>query len=279
MVISQGGDAKKFDEEGDETVNQTLKTINQRVSLRRYKDTPISEEHLDILLHSAMRAPTAGNMMLYSILVICDQRTKDVLSKTCDNQPFIAEAPLVLVFLADVQRWFDYYQICGVEEFCSRTGLDYRGPNLGDLFISASDALIAAQNVVIAAESLGIGSCYIGDIMENYETHRELLGLPEFAFPIAMLCLGYYPDGYEPKVRSRFDREYIVFQGKYRHLNEKELVEMFAEKEATFHHNNKYAAENVAQFTFARKQGTKFAKEMDRSIRKAMENWQGKPLT
>ena len=152
------------------------------------------------------------------------------------------------------------------------------GAQILGIYSSVQVMPFAAQNVVIAAESLGIGSCYIGDIMENYETHRELLGLPEFAFPIAMLCLGYYPDEHEPQVRSRFDKEYIVFPEKYRHLGEKELMEMFAEKEATFSRNNKYAAENVAQFTFARKQGTEFAKEMDRSIRKAMENWQGKPL-
>ena len=259
-------------------MNHTLEIINRRTSLRRYKDIPISEEHLDILLHSAMRAPTAGNMMLYSILVIRDQETKDILSKTCDNQPFIARAPVVLVFLADLQRWFDYYRRSKVQEFCARTGLDFKGPDLGDLFISSSDALIAAQNVVIAAESLGIGSCYIGDIMENYETHRELLQLPEFAFPVAMLCLGYYPDDYEPKVRSRFDREYIVFKEKYRTLNEEELTEMFAEEEATFPRANKYEAENAAQFMFARKTGAEFSREMHRSIRKAMENWQGRQL-
>ncbi|NMB26291.1 MAG: nitroreductase [Firmicutes bacterium] len=259
-------------------MNHIIDTINRRTSLRHYKETPINEEHLDILLHSAMRAPTAGNMMLYSILVINDQATKDTLSKTCDNQPFIAKAPLVLVFLADIQRWFDYYRISGVEEFSARKGLDFKGPDLGDLFISVSDALIAAQNVVIAAESLGIGSCYIGDIMENYETHQRLFELPEFAFPVGMLCLGYYPDGYEPKVRSRFEREYVVFQEKYRTLSEAELKEMFAEKEATFPRTNKYGAENAAQFNFARKQGAEFAKEMHRSIRKAMENWQGRQL-
>ena len=260
-------------------MNDTLRTIGQRKSLRRYKDTPISEEHLDILLKSAMRAPTAGNMMLYSILVIRDQKTKDILSQTCDHQPFIAKAPLVLVFLADMQRWFDYYRISQVEEFCERTGLDFRGPNLGDLFISTSDALIAAQNVVIAAESLGIGSCYIGDIMENYETHRNLFELPDFAFPVAMLCLGYYPEGYEPKMRSRFDQEYIVFQEKYRTLDEAELTKMFAAKETTFPLPNKFGAENAAQFMFARKTGAEFSKEMHRSIQKAMEYWQGKPLT
>ena len=259
-------------------MNDTLRTISQRTSLRRYQDTPISEEHLDMLLHSAVRAPTAGNMMLYSILVIRDQETKNILSKTCDYQPFIARAPLILVFLADIQRWFDYYGISNVKEFCAHTGLDFRGPNLGDLFISTSDALIAAQNVVIAAESLGIGSCYIGDIMENYETHRELFQLPDFAFPVAMLCLGYYPEGYEPIVRSRFEREYIIFEEKYRSLNEEELTDMFTEREAQFPSANKYAAENAAQLMFARKTGAEFSKEMHRSIQKAMENWQGKPM-
>ncbi|NLJ68006.1 MAG: nitroreductase [Firmicutes bacterium] len=259
-------------------MNEVLKTIQGRTSLRRYKDVPIKEEDLELLLYAAQRAPTAGNLMLYSILLIRDQHTKEVLSKTCDHQPFIAKAPLVMVFLADVQRWYDYYRISNVEEYCRRTGMEYREPNLSDLFISVSDALIAAQNVVIAAESLGIGSCYIGDVMENYEIHRELLGLPEYAFPIAMLCLGYYPDDHKPIVRPRFDQQYFVFEEKYHRLNAEELTAMFAELEASIPRPNKYAAENAAQYTFARKTGAAFSQEMDRSIRKALENWQGEPL-
>ena len=100
---------------------------------------------------------------------------------------------------------------------------------MGDLFLALDDALIAAQTAVLAAESLGIGSCYIGDIMENYETHRELLALPDYVFPAAMLCLGYYPEGYQPKFRSRFDQEFIVHSEKYRRLGEAELQSMFAE--------------------------------------------------
>ena len=256
-------------------MNEVLNVIKRRTSLRRYKNAPISEVDLDNLLQAAVKAPTAGNMMLYSILVIEEQNTKDILSRTCDNQPFIATAPLVMVFLADIQRWFDYYQLQGVKEFSTRKGLKFKGPDLGDLFISVSDALIAAQTVVIAAESLGIGSCYIGDIMENYETHKELLDLPKFAFPIGMLCLGYYPKDYEPQVRPRFDREYIVFDEKYRSLDEGELRKMFAERETAFPRDNKFGAANAAQFMYARKQGAEFAKEMHRSIEQALKNWQG----
>ena len=167
-------------------MNKVIETINNRVSLRRYKDIPISNEHLDIILNSAIKAPTAGNMMMYSIVKIKDSKTKERLSVTCDNQPFIKNAPVVLIFLADVSKWVKYFELCGIE--------DIKSPGLNDLMLGVNDALIAAQNAVIAAESLGIGSCYIGDIMENYEIHKELLNLPDYTFPACMLTLGYYPD-------------------------------------------------------------------------------------
>ena len=100
----------------------------------------------------------------------------------CDNQPFIARAPLVLLFLADYQRWFDYYMLSGVEDLCRRRGEPLRKPQEGDLFLACNDALIAAQTAVVAAESLGIGSCYIGDIMENY----EIASGPVWAAPIRL---------------------------------------------------------------------------------------------
>jgi len=58
---------------GDFYMNETLNVLNNRISLRRYKDKPISEDHLEQILYSTMRAPTAGNMMLYTVLVIKDK--------------------------------------------------------------------------------------------------------------------------------------------------------------------------------------------------------------
>ena len=141
-----------------------------------------------------MRAPTAGNLMLYSVLEIDDQVLKDRLAETCDDQPFIAKAPLVLVFVADLQKWMDRFAAAGVDDL---EGVPHGvTPGLGDLMMACCDALIAAQNAVVAAESLGIGSCYIGDIIELGETHAELLGLPRYTFPVTMLCFGH------PKARK-----------------------------------------------------------------------------
>ena len=133
-------------------------------------------------------------MMLYSIIEVNDQAAKDTLARTCDNQPFIARRrgaalpgrlPAVVRLLPAL----------GVEELCQRRGDPIRKPQEGDLFLACCDALIAAQTAVIAAESLGIGSCYIGDIMENYEIHRDLFGLPHYAFPSASCVSAIRPRG------------------------------------------------------------------------------------
>jgi len=93
-------------------MNQTMELLLNRKSVRAYEGKDISKEVKDTILAATLRAPTAGNMMLYSIIEIKDQDAKDQLVKTCDNQPFIAKAPLVLLFLADYQRWYDYFHPC-----------------------------------------------------------------------------------------------------------------------------------------------------------------------
>lgn len=148
-------------------MNPTLDLLLSRKSVRAFEKRAIEEEVRAKILEATLRAPTAGNMMLYSILEITDQNIKDKLVKTCDDQPFIARAPMVWIFLADYQRWYDYFIHSGVEALCAEREIKMRKPEEGDLFLACCDAMIAAQNAAIAAESFGLGSCYIGDIMEN----------------------------------------------------------------------------------------------------------------
>ena len=155
-------------------MNPVIETILKRKSVRAYEKKAIDPKVREELLQATLRAPTAGNLMLYSIVEVSDQHIKNKLVKTCDNQPFIARAPLVWLFLADYQRWFDYFLTSGVEQLCEQNKTPMRKPEEGDLFLACCDALIAAQTAVIAAESLGLGSCYIGDIMENYAAQRPV---------------------------------------------------------------------------------------------------------
>lgn len=259
-------------------MNEVIKVLNERMSLRKYADKELSKEHLDAILECAMRAPTAGNMMMYSILVIRDKAKKEFLSKSCDNQPFIAKAPVILIFLADMQRQYDYFKYCNIESYCKKASVDFRSPEKSDLMLACSDALIAAQNAVMAAESLGIGSCYIGDIMENYEKHRELLKLKDYTFPIAMLALGYYEEGAKRTHTDRFKREYVVFEEEYRSLSDDEFKDMYEYKEKMLEKNNiydKYEVENFGQFIYKRKTSADFSKEMARSVNEALKHWNG----
>ncbi len=153
--------------------------------------------------------------------------------------------------------------------------MEYREPALASLFLAVSDAIIAAQNAVIAAEALGIGSCYIGDIMENYEIHKELLNLPDKVFPIGMLCLGYYTEGAKRIITPRFDKKYIVFNEEYRHLTNDDFKEMYKEREKKVSPQNVHGATNFGQMLYSRKFGCEFFEEMERSIGVIIEHWKG----
>ena len=177
-----------------------------------------------------------------------------------------------------MQRWYDYFEHCDVKGYCIEKGFKYDGPDEASLLLAANDAIIAAQNAVIAAESVGIGSCYIGDIMENYEIHRDMLNLPKWTFPVSMLCLGYYPEDGKRIISPRFDQKYIIFDEEYRRLDGEDFEDMYKERESKLSTNNVYGAKNMGQFIYARKVGSDFSIEMARSVREGLKNWSGEEL-
>ncbi len=257
-------------------MNPIIETILNRRSVRSYQERDIPPDIKAEIIHATLRAPTAGNMMLYSIVEVTDQAAKDALAKSCDNQPFIAEAPWVLLFVADYQRWYDYYLASGVLEQCAQQGVSMRKPEEGDLMLACCDALIAAQTTVLAAESFGLGSCYIGDIMEQYETHRDLFDLPQYVFPICLLCLGYpTPQQKEREQTTRYDRKFIVFENKYRRLGLDDFRAMYRDLHARNFKEPQVIEEavKIGQLNYQRKFSAAFSIEMSRSVRAILQRW------
>ena len=233
-------------------MNDTLRLLHARKSTRAFEDRDIPDDVQQEILLAAAQAPTAGNQQLYTILRITDQALKERLAVTCDNQPFIAEAKMVLIFCADCRKWYDAFLAAGAQP---------RQPGAGDLLLAVSDANIAAQNAVMAAESLGVGSCYIGDIMENAELHREMLHLPRYVFPAAMLVFGYPTRQQQERVKpARADMRYIVHDNGYRLMDGDELREFFSPKAG------QRAYEEWMDAFCKRKYNSDFSREMTRSV-------------
>lgn len=238
-------------------MNDTIKLLMERKSTRIFTDQKISEEEKQMIFDAACAAPSAGCQQLYTILDITSQSIKNKLVETCDHQPFIAIADMVLIFCADCKKWYEGFQ---------EAGCNPRMPDVGDLMLAVSDANIASFSAVMAAESLGIGSCYIGDIMENYEMQRELLHLPEYVFPCAMVVFGYPKEEVsKQKKPQRSPMDTIVYENHY--PASPDYARMFSAK------TNGKAYEEWMKAFCQRKYNSDFSKEMSRSVREYIKQY------
>ncbi|MDR2149332.1 MAG: nitroreductase family protein [Spirochaetaceae bacterium] len=232
--------------------NDALQAFFDRKSVRSFLDKAVPQEIKELIIDAGIAAPSAGNQQLYTIIVLEEQALKEKLALLCDNQPFIATAPFVLVLLADCRRWLDCYHYAG---------LDPRRPGLGDMLLACEDAVIAAQNMVMAAHFLGLGSCYIGDILENQEEVAALLHLDSWVVPATMLVFGYpTQQAAERNKPKRPPREYLVRKNYYSALSEPELRRLF---------NDLSPGRDFNQYMTAfckRKYLSDFAQEMNRSV-------------
>ncbi|GAU78268.1 nitroreductase family protein [Fusibacter sp. 3D3] len=239
--------------------NPTVEVLLNHTSIRKFTQEEISDEAVKIIVESAKRGATAGNMMLYSMVKIRSKSTLKSLSESCDDQPFIANAPLALLFVLDHNKWQKYFEISGLPNRIE----GFSGPSVSDFVLAMQDATIAAQNAVIAAESMGIGTCYIGDIMEHYETHKALFNLPEYTMPAILVVFGHYE--HKPVLKPRFEDEFTVFDEAYPDIDEAFIQKMFQSRDES--------TEDFAYKFYMRKKNADFFKEMNRSIHKYLSEW------
>lgn len=242
-------------------MNEILQALYGRKSVRVFTEEVISDKDKESILQAALQAPSAGCQLLYTILDITDQGKKEKLAVLCDNQPFIAKAKLVLVFCADCRKWLSFYR---------EAGLKPRKPGSGDLLLAVEDALIAAQNSVTAAESLGIGSCYIGDVMENAEEMKELLQLPEYVYPACMVVYGHPTDQQkERKKPERFQLSDMVCENSYQDKTGQEVRAMFSGRTGA------QSYEAWMEAFWKRKYESDFSNEMNRSMEVYLKDFVG----
>lgn len=206
--------------------------FSERKSIRNFSSRPVSDALLRDVLTRAMKAPTTGNMQLYSVIVSRGEEERRALAPLHFSQPAAAGAPVILTVCADLFRF---------TRWCEVSNADAGFDNFLSFTSAFADALIYAQQVVTIAELEGLGTCYLGTVTYNAPEIARLLGLPKMVIPVACIALGW-PEG-EGETTERLEVDGILHYGAYRVPSDSEVIDIFKVKE-DFAPNKGYVEEN-----------------------------------
>jgi nitroreductase len=233
-------------------------------SIRKYKADEIPESILNKILEAASRASTTGNMQVYSIVVTTDKKIKEQLWEAHFKQDMVKQAPVVLTFCADFNRFNKWCEISN-----ATPGYD----NFLSFYTASIDALLAAQNACIEAEDNDLGICYLGTTTYMSDKIAGILNLPKGVVPVTTVVLGY-PDE-NPELTDRLPLDAIIHKEKYNDYTNEQIKKLYFEKDNSeftkqlLKENNK---DSLAQiFTdnrYTKKDNVFFSKELLKFIEK-----------
>ncbi len=198
-----------------------IESIFNHRSIRKYQNTKIEKSLLDKILEAGTRASTTGNMQVYSIIASTNEKIKDELWAAHFKQDMVKQAPVVLTFCADFNRF---------NKWCKQRNAEPAYDNFLSFYTASIDALLVSQNVAVAAESFGLGICYLGTTTYMAESIIRILDLPNGVVPVTTLVMGY-PDE-NPDLTDRLPLSAIVHAEKYQDYSITNIEEIYQEKEA-----------------------------------------------
>ncbi|MBT3332860.1 MAG: hypothetical protein HOK21_11670 [Rhodospirillaceae bacterium] len=187
-----------------ETVSETIDILNNRVSVRKFKDDPVSDELIDQVLKASFRAPTSSNIQSYSVVIVQDPEIREKLAVVTGNQKHVIKAPVFLAFCADLTR---------IEHALSIHDHSLADNNMEIGLVSSIDASLVGMSVYLAAESVGLKGVMIGAVRNDAVETARLLGLPPQVYCVFGMCLGW-PDE-APAQKPRMDYSSMVHYERY----------------------------------------------------------------
>jgi len=205
-------------------MNPVLELLFKHKSIRKYKNQPLEDEKLQLIIKAAQAAPNWCNGQQVSIVVVKDQAHKDKMKDLCWGQQFISTCSVFLVFCADFFRTSLAFEKAGK----TKEAFDKYITNIDTLIVGSHDVGIALQNATVAAESLGLGTVDIGAVrIKSLELSKEL-NLPKYVIPVVGLCVGYADD--DPGLKPRLPPKAVCFAEKYDTAHAKADIDEYDEK-------------------------------------------------
>ncbi len=209
--------------------------LTSRRTIRQYTNEQIPADLLQNLLQAAAQSSNTGNMQAYSVVVSTNSEIKNLLAPAHFNQPMVAQAPVVLTFCADFNRF---------TQWCELRDAQPGYANFQSFMAAAIDAVIFAQTFAVAAETAGLGICYLGTTTYNAQEIIDVLQLPKLVVPVTTITLGY--PAHEPPVTDRLPIRSVVHAERYQPFDAADIDALYEEKEALQQYKQ-FVADNKKQ--------------------------------
>jgi len=209
-----------------------LDFLLSRRTIRKYSNEGIAPDLLNELLNAAAQSSNTGNMQAYSVIVTTDSALKQELAPAHFNQPMVTQAPAILTFCTDFNRF---------NQWCQQRKASPGYDNFQSFMAAAIDAIIFAQTFCVAAESQGLGICYLGTTTYNAQEIIKILHLPTLVVPVTTVTVGYPADN--PPVTDRLPIESVVHHDKYHHFDAESIDKLYSQKE-NLEYYRKFVVEN-----------------------------------
>ncbi len=151
-------------------MNKNIEILFSRRSIRKYKDKPVEDEKIDMILKAGMAAPSAGNQQPWHFIVIKDRALLDKIPEVHPYSKMLKESPVAIVVIGEpaLEKHKDFW---------------------------IQDCSAATQNILLCAKGLGLGTVWLGVYPDKSRTEgvSKILGLPKGVIPLSIIPIGY-PD-------------------------------------------------------------------------------------
>lgn len=181
-----------------------LETLSAHRSIRKFSGRPVDPSLLKSLISAAQCASTSHHVQAYTIIQVCDPAIRRKIADMAGPQPWVAKSPVFLVFCADLTR---------LVHACRRHHMDPETGWAEQLLVATVDTAIMAQSLMLGAESAGLGGVFIGGIRNDPDLVCDLLHIPEHAYPVFGMCLGYPDD--DPGHKPRLPLDMVFHQNRF----------------------------------------------------------------
>ena len=199
-------------------MNTVIELLKSHRSIRKFSTDPVSQDIVEELIQAGQCAATSSFIQACTVIQVTDAAIREKLCEAAAGQLYVKEAPVFLVFCADMQR---HQLACDMHDTDMLSGFT-------EQFLTASlDCALFAQNVIIAAESLGLGGCYIGAIRNKIAEVDQLLGLPDKVYPVFGMCIGY--PAQNPETKPRLPLGVVLKQQNYSDNRDRQLITAYDE--------------------------------------------------